>query len=135
MGCQTLPLKSSSQATEEVFISRLPCADPERGQGSERQADLLMLLGFGDEEGKSHKPLMGALKKTQGPVKNKETALGIGAEADPREAQWGRGGGVARGGQMQSPPPPPPGWEELELCLVIELKRNQHCGRGSKETM
>lgn len=64
----------------------------------EREADLLMLLGFGDEEEKSHKPLMGALKKTQGPVKNKETALGIGAEAGPREAQWGRGGGGGGGG-------------------------------------
>lgn len=114
---------------------------PERGQGPERQADLLMLLGFGDEEGKSHKPLMGALKKTQGPVKNKETALGIGAEASPREAQWGRGGEEAGRGwgvggwEVQSHPPPPPGWEELELCLVIELKRNQQCGRGPKETV
>lgn len=128
MGCQTLPLKSRL-LRKYLFLAYHVLTLRE----DKAQRDRLMLLGFGDEEGKSHKPLMGALKKTQGPVKNKETALGIGAEADPREAQWGRGGGVARGGQVQSPPPP--GWEELELCLVIELKRNQHCGRGSKETM
>lgn len=53
---------------------------------------------------------MGALKKTQGPVKNKETSLGFGAEADPREAQWRRGGGVARGGgKCRAPHPHPQG--------------------------
>lgn len=45
--------------------------------------------------------MMDALKKAQGPVMNKETVLGIGTAAGPREVRSdtvGKGKGVARRG-------------------------------------
>lgn len=115
MGCQIRPSKEQLPGLlrKNLFLTyhvlTLGTDSSERGQGPERQAHLLMPLGFGDEEGKRHKPLMGALKKTQRPVKNKETALGIGTEAGPREAHWGMGGEIAGGGGKGRAPYPPQG--------------------------